>query len=369
MSADPSPAVGLPVRSCDACGTELAPALLSCPVCHRLVHAERLRILADSAEAAERAGQTSQALQDWRQAIELLPSGTRQHTVISERIARLTRQVEAGGLPGEAARNVESAAAASDTTATGQHASSGWSKGAASGVLGTLALAAWKFKFLAFVVLSKAKLLLLGLTKASTFFSMFAMVGVYWTQFGFWFALGLVLSLYIHEMGHVVALTRYGIAASAPLFIPGVGALIRVKQAFGDPRVDARVGLAGPIWGLGAAAFCALMFALTQEKLWAAVAHIGALLNLFNLIPIWQLDGGRAFRTLNRPQRWLAATAWATAWAITENGLVMLLMLVAAARAFVDKPSDRPDRGALVQYIFLVAALSFLSFSPYFRAG
>jgi hypothetical protein len=60
-----------------------------------------------------------------------------------------------------------------------------------------LALAAWKFKFLAFMVPSKGKLLLLGLIKASTFLSLFAMVGVYWTAFGFWFALGLVLSIYI----------------------------------------------------------------------------------------------------------------------------------------------------------------------------
>jgi hypothetical protein len=66
---------------------------------------------------------------------------------------------------------------------------------------------------------------------------------------------------------------------------------------------------------------------------------------------------------LNRPQRWLAATALATAWAITEDGLLLLLMLVAAARALFDKPSDRPDRGALVHYIALVAALSLLAFS------
>ncbi|MGZ3414358.1 MAG: hypothetical protein ACXWNX_11860 [Isosphaeraceae bacterium] len=56
---------------------------------------------------------------------------------------------------------------------------------------------------------------------------------------------------------------------------------------------------------------------------------------------------------MNRPQRWLAAMALATAWAITEDGLLLLLMLVAAARALFDKPSDRPDRGALVHYIAL----------------
>ena len=70
---------------------------------------------------------------------------------------------------------------------------------------------------------------------------------------------------------------------------------------------------------------------------------------------------------MNRPQRWLAATALATAWAITEDGLLLLLMLVAAARALFDKPSDRPDRGVLVHDIALVAALSLLAFAPALR--
>ena len=122
-----------------------------------------------------------------------------------------------------------------------------------SGVLGTVAVAVWKFKVLAVLLLSKGKLLLLGLTKASTFWSMLAAFSVYWTVFGGWFALGLVLSIYIHEMGHVAALMRYGVKASAPLFLPGIGAVIRLKQGFIDPRQDARVGLAGPIWGLFAA--------------------------------------------------------------------------------------------------------------------
>ena len=140
--------------------------------------------------------------------------------------------------------------------------------------------------------------------------------------------------------------------------------MIRLRQEFTDTRQDARVGLAGPIWGLGAAVVCALIYAVSREPIWAALAQFGALINLFNLLPIWQLDGGRAFRTLNRPQRWLAATALATAWAITEQGLLLLIMLVAAGRALIDRPADQPDRGALVQYIALAAALSALAFAP-----
>ncbi len=365
MSLEPAGTTSIRVQTCAACGVELAPTLLSCPSCLRLVHADRLKALAEAAESAERDDNPSLALACWQEVIALLPRGTRQYALIAERIARLGRQVESSPVRSPAARPSSDAPTAA--LGNGRSASSGWSKGAASGVAGTLALAAWKFKFLAFMVLSKGKLLLLGLTKASTFLSMFAMVGVYWTAFGFWFALGLVLSIYIHEMGHVAALTRYGVPAGAPLFIPGLGAVVRLRQEFTDPRQEARVALAGPTWGLGAAIFCALVFTATHEKIWAALAQFGAFINLFNLLPTWQIDGGRVFRGLNRPQRWLAATALATAWAITDDGLLLLLTLVVTARALFDKPSDRPDRDALVHYIALVAALSLLAFAPALR--
>ncbi len=149
------------------------------------------------------------------------------------------------------------------------------SGGAASGIVATLALLFWKFKFLAVVLLTKGKLLLLGLTKASTFFSMFLTVGLFWTEFGLWFAVGLVLSVYVHEMGHVFALTRYGIRAEALMFVPGLGAYVRFKHELTDPMQDARVGLAGPIWGLGAALVCLAAFALTRQPIWAALAQFG----------------------------------------------------------------------------------------------
>jgi len=103
------------------------------------------------------------------------------------------------------------------------------------------------------VAFSKGKLLLLGLTKISTLASMLAFFAVYWSLFGWRFALGFVMSIYIHEMGHVMALRRYNIAASAPMFIPFFGAFVRMKQYPGNVGEDARVGLAGPIWGLGSA--------------------------------------------------------------------------------------------------------------------
>jgi Zn-dependent protease len=214
------------------------------------------------------------------------------------------------------------------------------------------------------LVLTKAKFLILGLTKASTFFSMFLSLGVYWTAFGWWFALGLVLSIYVHEMGHVFALDRYGIKAGAPMFVPGLGAMIRLKQRLTDPRQDAQVGLAGPLWGLGAALFAYAVALATGSPAWAAIAQFGAFLNLFNLLPIWQLDGGRAFRALARSQRWFAAMAIALAWALSEQPLLVLLLIAATLRTLSETPPAHGDRPTLIQYVTLVAALTTLTLIP-----
>ena len=345
---------------CASCGGEVAPNLLSCPSCHRLMHSDRLKGLAESAEAAERDGDVASALAAWREAILLLPPASRQHAVVAGRIDALSRQV--GNQPARATATPPKPAARPGSEHPSRDAR--WAGGAATGVLGTLVLLLIKFKTLAFLLVTKAKFLFLGLTKASTFFSMLASFGLYWTVFGGWFALGFVLSIYIHEMGHVAALLRYGVPATAPLFIPGLGAVIRLQQTFVNPREDARVGLAGPIWGCAAALACAAVYALTDHPIWAALAQVGAFINLFNLTPVWQLDGSRAFHSLTRPQRWLAVTAVATAWALTEDWLLFLVMAVGAYRAALDRPADEPDSSALLQYIGLIAVLSALILLP-----
>src|SRR2546422_10258388 len=101
-------------------------------------------------------------------------------------------------------------------------------------------------------------------------------------------------------MGHVQALQRYGIKATAPMFIPGVGAVVRLKQYPASPREDARVGLAGPLWGLGAAAAAHAAYIGTGGGVWAAIAHFCARGNLFKPVPRLQLDGGGGFPALPR---------------------------------------------------------------------
>ena len=330
--------------TCTQCGAELAPGLLVCPSCHTLVHRDELKKLATEAEAATAAGAHTNALVHWRRAIEFLPPHSAQHAAIRQKIEQLVRQVEASPNPPTA------------------HPKPKWAK--AGGALGVIALLLWKFKFILVFVLTKAKLLLLGLTKASTFFSMLLSLGVYWSIWGWKFALGIVLSIYVHEMGHVWMLTRYGIRATAPMFIPGLGALIRLKQYPASPHEDARVGLAGPVWGFGAALASWGIFLATGAPIFAAIAKFGAWINLFNLLPILQLDGSHAFKALTKSERAIITALMLAMWIVTHEGLLLILAIVAGFRAFQKNAPAQRNTSILLQFAFLIIVLSILAKLP-----
>src|SRR5438309_11216964 len=101
---------------------------------------------------------------------------------------------------------------------------------------------------------------------------MVAFCGVYWMTYGWPLAAGLVISIYLHEMGHVMEIKRLGLSASAPIFIPGLGALVMLKQHVDDPVIDARIGLGGPIWGAIAATIAFVIYLVTHATIWAAIA-------------------------------------------------------------------------------------------------
>ena len=322
---------------CPECGTEVAPALLACPACGWLRHGEQLKQLAAEAQRATEARDLTAALVAWRSALDLLPEGSRQYDAVASRIAELGRQ----GTPIQ------------------QPARPAWAVQA--GALGAALLFLWKFKVVFAFLLTKGKLLILGLTKMSTLFSMLLSLGVYWRTFGWKWAVGVVASIYIHEMGHVAMLRHFGIPATAPMFIPGVGAVIRSRFYPKDIVADARVGLAGPVWGLGAATAAYFVYLGTAQPAWGALAEIGAWINLFNLIPVWQLDGAHGFRALTRHQRWLAVGVIGAAWLLSAKGLLIVLLIGAVWAAWAGKPADQPDRRALVEYAVLIGALTALA--------
>jgi Zn-dependent protease len=193
----------------------------------------------------------------------------------------------------------------------------------AGGALIALGLLAVKFG-------AKLKALLLLLPKLKLFTtsaSMLVSIGAYSLIWGWKFALGFVLLLLVHELGHVIQLRREGIPASAPMFIPFLGALVAMKELPKDAAAEARVGLAGPVLGSLAALVPLGLYALTGDDLFKALAFVGFFLNLFNLLPVLPLDGGRAMAALS-PWMWLVGYALLVAATFAFPNPIMLLILL-----------------------------------------
>jgi Zn-dependent protease len=190
------------------------------------------------------------------------------------------------------------------------------------GVLAAIALALAKLgtKLKALLLLApKLKLL-------TTSGSMLVSIGAYALLWGWRFGVGFVLLLLVHEMGHVIQLRREGIRASAPMFIPFMGAVVAMRELPRDAAAEARVGLAGPVLGSLGALLPLALYAVTGEELFRALAFVGFFLNLFNLLPVLPLDGGRAMAALS-PWMWLAGYAGLVALTIAFPNPIMLLVL------------------------------------------
>jgi Zn-dependent protease len=197
-----------------------------------------------------------------------------------------------------------------------------WWRRFGGGLLAVLIFAAAKLKAI-LVLLPKIKVL-------TTSGSMLVSVAAYSLIWGWKFAVGFVVLLFVHEMGHVIALRREGVQASAPLFIPFLGALVWAKSLGGNALAEARVGLAGPILGTIGAAACLPVAWLTGADMWTALAFTGFLLNLFNLLPVTPLDGGRAMAAL-APWMWFVGLGAVVALAFAFPNPIILIIAVVGA--------------------------------------
>src|SRR5215470_15005018 len=129
-------------------------------------------------------------------------------------------------------------------------------------------------------------------------------LAVYATIWGWPYAAGFIALMFAHEMGHYVAARQCGLDVGAPAFIPFVGAWINLKEQPRDVRTEAYVAAAGPLVGTVSAVAVYLWGRSTDSSLLIAIAYAGLFLNLFNLLPISPLDGGRITAILS-PRVWL----------------------------------------------------------------
>jgi Zn-dependent protease len=167
------------------------------------------------------------------------------------------------------------------------------------------------------------------LLKFKFLFSMFVSLALYVWYGGWWFGVGLVVLLFVHEMGHVLEAKRQGLAVSAPLFIPFMGAAIALKELPKDAWREARVGIAGPILGSIAALGIYIAAQVLDSRSLAAVAFIGFFINLFNLIPVIPLDGGRISSALH-PAMWFLGLVALLGLVLYRPNPILIIILIFA---------------------------------------
>jgi Zn-dependent protease len=199
----------------------------------------------------------------------------------------------------------------------------------------------WKFKFAVFAIFKFKIFTVAG--------SMLVSVAAYALLWGWQFAVGFVLLLFVHELGHALEAKRQGIPVSAPLFIPFLGAVIAMKQMPHDVWKEAQIAIAGPILGsLGCVATWWLGEALDSPLL-IALAFTGFLLNLFNLAPVSPLDGGRIVAAIH-PAIWAVGLVLLAALMFVAPNPILILILVVGGLEVWRRWRERGDPATAEYY-------------------
>lgn len=192
------------------------------------------------------------------------------------------------------------------------------------------------FGLLLFYLFGKLKYVgvILQIGKFKTFITMLISIWAYAVFWGWPFAVGFVALLFIHEMGHVMALRMMGIKATAPMFIPFMGAYIGMKQMPDNAFAEAVMAYGGPLLGTLGAIGCAGAGFVTGNPFWFALAMSGFLLNLFNLLPISPLDGGRIIGVIS-PKLWILGLVGAIAlFYYTWSPIIALVIIMGSFQIY-----------------------------------
>lgn len=260
------------------------------------------------------------------------------------------------------------------------------SKGGLMGVLAAIGAFLLKAKGLAIVLFSKLKFLLVGIKYLkfgkilTTGGSMAITIVIDAMRWGWAYATGFVLLIFVHEMGHVIAIRAKGLKAGAPVFIPFVGAMIALKEMPHDAKSEAEIGIAGPVLGTVGALLCLEIGKWTGSMLFVRLAYVGFMINLFNLLPVLPLDGGRVMAAIS-PKVWmvgLALTGVMFLW--THNPIFLILVILSIGRMWhgiKSKPEEQEyynvPRATRVQmtvaYFGLAAYLAVMMMQLHIRPG
>ena len=236
----------------------------------------------------------------------------------------------------------------------------GPSKGGIGGAI--IAIGALLLKFAKFLLIP---LKFLKFAKfGTTMLSMAFTIWIYASMFGIQFAVGIVLLIFVHEMGHAGAMKLEGLRAGAPVFIPFLGAAIAMKDQPRDVLTEAKIAIAGPLVGACAAAVCLIPWQVTGHPVWLALANIGFFINLFNLLPVSPLDGGRTVGAISR-KLWYVGFALLVAGILIFHNYFLLIVVLMALPQLRQNKSRPPgyfdvpaDARAFIAFLYFGLAVA-----------
>jgi Zn-dependent protease len=250
---------------CPRCGNILMSGQLVCPRCAALVYAQQLNDIAAHARQVEVVNPIEAAM-IWQRALPLLPPDSQQYQLVARRIGSLAAGIQPPSEDASVPRDPQVVRPPDP----------------------------WNV-----AVLKTAGSMLISIIVYTVMFSREAGLA-----YGAKFATGFVILILIHELGHVVAMRYFGLSASPPIFIPYLGAVINLRQSPRNALEESIVGIGGPVFGTLAAAATYMIYLKTGSHLMFELAQFGFLLNLFNMLPVPPLDGGRVTAAVS-PWIWL----------------------------------------------------------------
>jgi Zn-dependent protease len=227
------------------------------------------------------------------------------------------------------------------------------------------------------LALAKGKALL-GMLKFASFgkfaLTSLSMIGMLWyeaVRYGIGYGVGFVALLLVHELGHGYFIKRAGLEAGWPIFIPGFGAMISMRGQLPDADTEARIAYGGPLAGAASAVVCVILYKLTDSRLALALASTAFLLNLFNLIPLSPLDGGRVAQAFSRKAWIFGIVLFAGLFFVTRAPILPIMFMLALPRIFagargVHAELDEAQKSAWINRYFGLCV--FLALGAFFSA-
>jgi Zn-dependent protease len=322
------------------CSHWLPDGTLVCPECQTLTYGAYLSQLAAQAQQLEQQQMWVEAREMWRSTLQWLPAETQQAMSVEQHVAQIDARLKAE-----------------------QDKKAKWTK--RLGPFAPVALFLMKIKSFLFLAL-----------KAKFLFGLLGFFAIYWAIYGWQFAVGFTVCLFIHEMGHYVAVRRRGLKADLPIFFPGIGAYVRWYSQ-GVSREDlAAIALAGPLYGLTASLACLALYWATHLGIFIVLTYVGAWVNFLNLLPILGLDGSHATFALSKMQRGLLAATCVVFFGLTVQGgdftgpgVLWIFLIVGLGMGWRVLTNDAPEEPSTKIFLYfqgLILVLGLICYKTQF---